>query len=674
MTPYLPADAKAPYLSVVVTARNDDHGGNLLGRMQAFVNGLMAHCDQHRLPTELIVVEWNPPEDRPRLSRALLWPPESQFCAVRIIEVPPDVHGRFRHARSLPLYQWIAKNVGIRRARGEYVLVTNIDILFSGELFGFLSTRRLEADKMYRIDRWDALADVPVAASPDEQDAYCRSHLIRVNAREGTFSLTSDGQRKVRAVGHSKQPSRLPSLLAEVSWQVSDPNCPVAKHSPDESPSSRSWQRLFPPRKRRSKIDLMHGEHGAIWAVGWYPLEHFRGETFRWMELQASLVLMSDSNTTELIMEAEPGPAVGFKPVRLEVRDQAGATLTEVEVRRRKRVFVPLPGIKSLCALSMSVRSNGTPTSVVGDTREMAVRLFRCEVVTKPVRTADQTMIGEAFPGVWYSRGCVRLRREDSVMILISSEAELIVEPPSDSDCFLSLELQSIPQAPSMPILLVIREPEGRILCQVQLSHKHRIQLPRQFRSKNLSILHLEVLDANGQSGPWVLMTASRWIGRPETDDRKHPPVVNGIVQLHTNSAGDFTLMARHQWMKLRGYPEFDLFSMHVDSLLCWIAYHSGLHEEVLQDPLRIYHIEHAIGSGWTPEGSQQLIERTHSVGLRWLSADDVLQCARFMNAYDTPMSFNGEDWGLAREVLQEESPFHASEDSQSRRTAANAG
>ena len=28
----------------------------------------------------------------------------------------------------------IAKNVGIRRARGEFVLATNIDILFSSEL------------------------------------------------------------------------------------------------------------------------------------------------------------------------------------------------------------------------------------------------------------------------------------------------------------------------------------------------------------------------------------------------------------------------------------------------------------------------------------------------------------------------------------------------------------
>ena len=32
----------------------------------------------------------------------------------------------------------IAKNAGIRRARGQFVLATNIDIIFSNELVGFL--------------------------------------------------------------------------------------------------------------------------------------------------------------------------------------------------------------------------------------------------------------------------------------------------------------------------------------------------------------------------------------------------------------------------------------------------------------------------------------------------------------------------------------------------------
>ena len=110
----------SPYLSVVVTARNDDHGGNLLQRMQTFVNGLLAQCHRHGLAAELLIVEWNPPADRARLEEALRWP-EPGCCEVRIIEVPPEIHRRFVHWRELPLYQMIAKNVGIRRALGEYI-------------------------------------------------------------------------------------------------------------------------------------------------------------------------------------------------------------------------------------------------------------------------------------------------------------------------------------------------------------------------------------------------------------------------------------------------------------------------------------------------------------------------------------------------------------------------
>ena len=43
---------ETPYLSVVVTARNDDHGGNLLGRMQIFVDGWLAQARRYRIPSE----------------------------------------------------------------------------------------------------------------------------------------------------------------------------------------------------------------------------------------------------------------------------------------------------------------------------------------------------------------------------------------------------------------------------------------------------------------------------------------------------------------------------------------------------------------------------------------------------------------------------------------------
>ena len=53
----------APYLSVVVTTRNDDHGGDPLKRLQTFVNTFAAQCVRTGLDAEVIVVEWNPPDD-----------------------------------------------------------------------------------------------------------------------------------------------------------------------------------------------------------------------------------------------------------------------------------------------------------------------------------------------------------------------------------------------------------------------------------------------------------------------------------------------------------------------------------------------------------------------------------------------------------------------------------
>ena len=70
-----------PYLSVVVVTRNDDHGGNPLSRLQAFVNTFDAQCKRTGLDVEVVVVEWNPPDGKPRVSDLLECPAD----AVRIV-------------------------------------------------------------------------------------------------------------------------------------------------------------------------------------------------------------------------------------------------------------------------------------------------------------------------------------------------------------------------------------------------------------------------------------------------------------------------------------------------------------------------------------------------------------------------------------------------------------
>src|SRR5262249_55046030 len=143
------------------------------------------------LSAELIVVEWNPPAERPRLREVLRWPSEPSPCVVRFIEVPVDLHRSLRHADALPLFQMIAKNVGIRRARGHFVLSTNIDILLSHELVDYIAAGRLQPHVIYRVDRHDVDKAVPIDASLDETMTYCRTHQLRLNTSRGTIPVTS---------------------------------------------------------------------------------------------------------------------------------------------------------------------------------------------------------------------------------------------------------------------------------------------------------------------------------------------------------------------------------------------------------------------------------------------------------------------------------------------------
>jgi hypothetical protein len=177
-----------PRITVVATSRNDDHGVRPLDRMQLFVDGLADQAGRMRLPLELLVVEWNPPPNRPPLAAALRWQHGPNF-EPRIVTVPPDVHRELPHSEALPLFQMLAKNVGIRRARAPFVLATNIDVLLTDELFAYLTTS-LRDNAMYRVDR----RDVEVRWEENPTPAAVRGMSpIREHGLEGTRVLGGRG-------------------------------------------------------------------------------------------------------------------------------------------------------------------------------------------------------------------------------------------------------------------------------------------------------------------------------------------------------------------------------------------------------------------------------------------------------------------------------------------------
>jgi hypothetical protein len=178
-----------------------------------------------------------------------------------------------------------------------------------------------------------------------------------------------------------------------------------------------------------------------------------------------------------------------------------------------------------------------------------------------------------------------------------------------------------------------IRDIHGRVLAAFTAAGRavHRLDLP-------LAAGRTHVLEINAFD-PFFAHRCDWTEG-----ERKGAVRAGTTVVPHTNACGDFTLMAREHWFDLRGYPEFDLFSMNLDSVLCAAAHHGGAPEEMIEEPMRIYHIEHGSGSGWTPEGQAKLFERIAAKGLSFVDNEEVLMWTAQMYRLNAPMIFNHQD------------------------------
>lgn len=174
------------HLSVVAVSRNDDHGKNLLYRMNQFVNAFIQQANRHQIISELILVEWNPLNNKEKLADVLSVPMDLGCCSLRFIEFSAELHNLVENSNKIPLFQMIGKNVGIRRAKGSFVLASNIDIVFSDNIMKFLKNN-LKKGVLYRADRFDVPEIIPDAGQMDEMLAFCRKNVLRINTINGTY-------------------------------------------------------------------------------------------------------------------------------------------------------------------------------------------------------------------------------------------------------------------------------------------------------------------------------------------------------------------------------------------------------------------------------------------------------------------------------------------------------
>jgi hypothetical protein len=146
----------APYISIIITGRNDDFGGDFNTRLFRALEFNHHHLAARGVTHEFVVVEWRPVSGKPWLAEVLAdrYPtlvPEVLNCVVSDV----GYHEAYSLNPKLQFQEFIAKNVGIRRCRGRYILTTNTDIYLSRGVLHLLQHRMLKPGVLYRTPRID---------------------------------------------------------------------------------------------------------------------------------------------------------------------------------------------------------------------------------------------------------------------------------------------------------------------------------------------------------------------------------------------------------------------------------------------------------------------------------------------------------------------------------------
>jgi hypothetical protein len=366
--------------------------------------------------------------------------------------------------------------------------------------------------------------------------------------------------------------------------------------------------------------DIFPKESGLLPGTGWRPLDDYRGEMFRLASSGAEVIVSpSAPGSSELGLQVEPS-AEPARPLDLLLVDSSGRTVAQQSLAALKFVRFSVPRTPGHTQVFRLELRSAEPAQV---------KVFWCGWAD--AGRASGPSLSQPWGAGW------RWDAATSAMTA-NGPAELVVTASEQGAGPLFMDLET-----AAPAQFEIRDIHGRVLAAFTAAGRavHRLDLP-------LAAGRTHVLEIIA-SDPFCAHRCD-WTDAPRPNAVRPGSVTgdfNVPVFLHTNACGDFTLLARQHWFDLRGYPEFDLFSMNLDSVFCATAHHGGAPEEMLEEPMRIYHIEHGSGSGWTPEGQAKLFERIAAKGLSFVDNEEVLMWTAQMYRLNAPMIFNHEDWGL---------------------------
>jgi hypothetical protein len=144
--------------------------------------------------------------------------------------------------------------------------------------------------------------------------------------------------------------------------------------------ASKAAQASTLSSEQRSNWWKMAERNHVAFGAGWYPLETFGGETFRWANNDAQIQIRSHTTkNSKLVLDVAPGPGEAGRAAVLRLLDSNGHELGAVTLTQRQRVDFPLRASAGFAGYVVHVEGGGT--EIPSDARILNFRVFGVSVL-----------------------------------------------------------------------------------------------------------------------------------------------------------------------------------------------------------------------------------------------------------------------------------------------------
>lgn len=229
--------------------------------------------------------------------------------------------------------------------------------------------------------------------------------------------------------------------------------------------------------------DIAGGNLNVALGERWYPLENFRGQSFRWVQNNAVLHMAAlDAAQHVLRLVVEPGPGAGGKPILIGARLADGTELPPVTVKWKEPITFDLPPESPrVFTATLHCTTDGKPTAT--DDRVLNFRVFELAVERRlDVFPAWAKATDNFYPLESHAGQVFRWVKNDAKIQLHGTRgAEL---------CF---DVESGPGLESKPFTIDVNAVDGSTILSAKVGARTTVRVPMIGLEKSPAlVLHVE--------------------------------------------------------------------------------------------------------------------------------------------------------------------------------------